>query len=259
MTEQFIFPDCNRYFKKDKDSNGFDTYFLIEKNGDSKYIEWLEIALEKAKNNQSKLPEWILTMNGMSGRKYRHFINNFIGIVEEVKYLEVGCWKGSTSCSAFYKNEVSAYCIDNWSEFGGPKNEFIKNIEKCVGESGDLLSIQLEENDFRNVSYDEIGKYNIYFFDGPHEETDQYDGVLVSQSAVEDEFVFICDDWNWEKVRNGTEKAFEKLKLKVIYTVDIRTTSDNTHPVEYNAMEKSDWHNGYFIAVCKKGDKYENI
>jgi hypothetical protein len=236
-----------------KDSHNFDTFFLIEKNGYSRYIEWLEDALEKAKENKSKLPEWILSMDGMSGQKYRHFISNFINNVNDVRYLEVGCWKGSTSCSALYKNKVDAYCIDNWSEFSGPRNQFIKNMEKCVNESNNLINIELEENDFRKVFYNEIGKYNVYFFDGPHEETDQYDGVVVPQDAIEDEFIFICDDWNWERVRNGTEKAFEKLKLEVIYSVDIRTTSDNTHPVEYNSMGNSDWHNGYFIAVCKKG------
>ena len=244
MTEEFIIKDCNDY----------DTYFSIEKNGNSKYIEWLQTSLEEAKKYQSKLPEWVLSIEGMSGKKYRHFINNFISNVKDVGYLEVGCLRGSTSCSALYMNESNAYCIDNWSEFNGPKNEFIKNMKRCVDESGELIGIELEENDFRKVSYDKIGKYNVYFFDGPHEEEDQYDGVVVAQNALEDIFVFICDDWNWEKVRNGTERAFDKLNLKVLYSIDIRTTPDNSHPVENNSMEKSDWHNGYFIAVCEKGE-----
>lgn len=237
-----------------KDSHDFDTYFVIEQNGDSKYISNLQTSLEKAKNSQSKLPEWILAMRGMSGQKYRHLINNLIETVDDVRYLEVGCWRGSTSCSALYKNSVSAHCIDNWAEFGGPRNEFINNMRQCVNESDDLIEIQLEENDFRRVDYNQIGKYNIYFFDGPHEEDDQYDGVVVAQGALDDEFIFICDDWNWEKVRKGTERAFKDLNLNVLYSLDIRTTPDNSHPVEHNSMEKSDWHNGYFMAVCKKGE-----
>lgn len=244
MKEEFIIKDCNDY----------DTYFSIEKNGNSKYIEWLQTSLEEAKKYQSKLPEWVLSIKGMSGKKYRHFINNLIGNVKDVGYLEVGCLRGSTSCSALYMNKSNAYCIDNWSEFNGPRNEFIENMKRCVDESNELIGIELEESDFRKVSYDQIGKYNVYFFDGPHEEEDQYDGVMVAQNALEDVFVFICDDWNWEKVRNGTERAFNKLNLKVLYSIDIRTTPDNSHPVEHNSMEKSDWHNGYFIAVCEKGE-----
>jgi len=236
------------------DSNGFSTYFTIEQNGDSEYILNLQTSLEKAKKSESKLSDWILSMRGMSGQKYRHLINNLIETVDDARYLEVGCWTGSTSCSALYKNSVKSYCIDNWIEFGGPRNVFIDNMEKCVEESDDLIEIEFEENDFREVKYDQIGKYNIYFFDGPHEENDQYDGIVDTQSALDDEFIFICDDWNWEKVRKGTERAFKDLNLNILYSLDIRTTSDNTHPVENNSMEKSDWHNGYFISVCKKSE-----
>jgi hypothetical protein len=177
---------------------------------DIKYVSLIKDSLE---NNTSKLPNWILEMDGMSGRKYRHFINILLDSLEDPRYLEIGCWKGSTSCSAIFGNEVKSYCIDNWSEFGGPKNIFCENVQKCVDECDDI-EIIFEEADFRKINYTEIGKYNVYLFDGPHEEKDQYDGLLVAQPSLDDEFIFICDDWNWEKVRNGTMSAIEKLNLK---------------------------------------------
>jgi hypothetical protein len=238
-----------------KDSNGYDTFFTIVKNEESEYTNLIEKSFESAKDNKSKLSDWVLGINGMSGVKYRHFINNLIENLKNPKYLEIGCWRGSTSCSALYGNLVDAYCIDNWVEFGGPKQEFMNNMQRCVDESEDKVGIEFEENDFRQVNYDKIGNYNVYMFDGPHEEDDQYDGVVIPQNALDNEFIFICDDWNWKKVRNGTEKSFLDLNLKVLYSLDIRTTSDDSHPVTENSMQNSDWHNGYYIAVCKKCTK----
>lgn len=222
----------------------------ITKSKETEYTKVIENCLQDETN---KLPSWILEMDGMSGKKYRNFINNLVSKIENPRYLEIGCWKGSTSCSAIYGNEVVAYCIDNWSEFGGPKNEFCKNVKKCVDDSEDI-DITFEEADFRNVDYDEIGKYNIYLFDGPHEEDDQYDGLLIPQSSLDDEFIFICDDWNWKKVRNGTLNAIKDLNIEVLFSAEIKTTDDDSYPPEENTKQNSDWHNGYYIAVLKKNE-----
>ncbi len=220
---------------------------------DNKYIFLIKKILEDVKTQKSNLPDWILEMDGMSGRKYRHFINDLIDSLEDPRYLEIGCWKGSTSCSAISGNKVKSYCIDNWSEFGGPKNIFCENVQKCVDEC-DGIEIIFEEADFRKINYTEIGKYNIYLFDGPHEEKDQYDGLMFAQPALDDEFIFICDDWNWEKVRTGTMNAIKKLNIDVIFSIDIRTTEDDTYPPENNTKQNSDWHNGYYISVLRKNE-----
>jgi hypothetical protein len=220
------------------------------KDGESSYISLIEDCLNK---DDSKLPEWILELDGMSGKKYRHFINNLINSLDSPRYLEVGCWKGSTSCSAIYGNNVNSYCIDNWSEFGGPKNIFCENVQKCADDCNDI-AIVFEESDFRKINYTEIGKYNVYLFDGPHEERDQYDGLMFAQPALDDEYIFICDDWNWKKVREGTMNAIQKCNLSVIFSIDIRTTDDDSYPPENNTKQNSDWHNGYYISVLKKNE-----
>lgn len=223
----------------------------IIKTKETNYSKLIEDCLERGED--SNLPDWILQMDGMSGKKYRHFINNLISEMESPKYLEIGCWKGSTTCSAIYKNSVISYCIDNWSEFGGPKKEFCENIERCL-EDFDDSEIVLEEGDFRDIKYDEIGKYNVYLFDGPHEEEDQYEGLMLTQCCLENQFIFICDDWNWKKVRKGTMSAIEKLNLNILFSVEIKTTNDDTYPPEENTRQNSDWHNGYYIAVLEKNE-----
>jgi len=202
---------------------------------------------KKAMSHEYKLPKDILEMNGMSGKKYRCFINNLIEQNNDSRYLEVGSWAGSTACSAFFDNWCKVTCVDNWSEFGGPKQEFFNNIKSFISNKVDFNFI---ECDFYKMDFSNIGKYNVYLFDGPHHEKDHYEGILKPQQALEDEYFLIIDDWNWEPVRTGTQKALDYLKSTIIASMEIRTTLDNSHPG--TSCQNSDWHNGYFISYIKK-------
>lgn len=183
--------------------------------------------------------EEILSMSGMSGRKYRRLINRLISLSRAPRYLEIGSWAGSTACSALYGNRVEVTCIDNWSEFGGPKDVFLSNIRAA---SNPGVAFSFIESDYRKVDFGKLGPFDVYLFDGPHSLQDQYDGVRLAQPALADTFVMIVDDWNWEQVRSGTFAAIADEKLRLHLSVEIRTARDNS----------PDWHNGYFICVCSK-------
>ena len=97
-------------------------------------IKHTEKAIYNATENNSKLTDNILEMEGMSGHKTRHLYNNICNL-PGAKYLEVGTWKGSSLISSLYNNNLEySYCVDNWSEFndnkwGNPENEFRENIK----------------------------------------------------------------------------------------------------------------------------------
>lgn len=232
------------------DASPFEPYVEVQGNFKIKYAKLIKSAYEKALKEESNLPDWILTLNGMSGKRYRHFVNNLIATVPDARYLEVGSWKGSTAMAAIYGNKVSAVCIDNWSQFGNVRAEFCNNAERCTND--DTL-LELHEGDFRDVNYADIGKHNVYFFDGPHEEEDQYDGLALALPALDDEFILIIDDWNDPRPRDGTMRAIEELGIEVRYSMEIRTSNgvDIVYPTPH-VLENSLWHNGYYFAVCKK-------
>ncbi len=209
----------------------------------------LQLAWLNAIAMNHKLPDSIRFMDGMSGKKYRNLINNLVGSTPDARYLEVGSWAGSTACSAIWGNQVTATCIDNWSEFGGPKNAFMSNIRSSMN---DKVKFTFIEKDFRQVDYNNIGKFNIYMFDGPHSEQDQYDGIVIAQPALDDTFTLIVDDWNFPQVRIGTDRAIRSLGLNVLADITIFSHLDNGHPAI--AGQNSDWHNGYYIAVVSKGN-----
>lgn len=229
----------------------FEPFVEVVGNSRLKFSKSIQESYEKSIKDKSKLPEWILKLNGMSGKRYRHFINNLIEILDDPRYLEVGSWKGSTATAAVYENKVNATCIDNWSQFGDVRQEFYTNIQKCIVEEKN--SVHLEESDFRDVDYKNLGKFNIYFFDGPHEEKDQYDALSYALPSLDDNFILIVDDWNDPRPRNGTERAIKELDIKVLYSMQIRTSNgvDVVYPTPH-VLENSDWHNGYYVAVCMK-------
>ena len=102
----------------------------ISVRGDSSHSESLALsrALLGALQSDATGLDEILAMEGMSGRKFRQLINKVIAATPNASYLEIGSWIGSTACSAMHGNRVRITCVDNWSQFGGPKEELFKNI-----------------------------------------------------------------------------------------------------------------------------------
>jgi tetratricopeptide (TPR) repeat protein len=209
-------------------------------------VSAMKRALADALFGISDLDPAVLGLRGMSGKRYRYFINNLVRITPDARYLEVGSWAGSTLCSAINRNQVRAVAIDNWSLFGGPAAEFHANLARFKTEA-DATFI---EADFRQVDFSSIGKFNLYLFDGPHGHQDQSDGVTLAQPAMDDYFILIVDDWNWPDVRTGTYEGIKLAGLSVQFSVEIFTSMDNLHAKVHG--KDSDWHNGYFFSVLER-------
>lgn len=201
-------------------------------------VKHVKDCLVKTDNLESKLDSEVLDMEGMSGKKTRHFYNNICNL-DKARYLEIGSYKGSSSCSALYKNKITCLCIDNWSEFGGPKETFLTNFNKHKGNNDAKF---LEKNCW-DVETSSIGRFNIFMYDGDHSEQSQYDALVKYIKALDDEFIYIADDWNLQDVQNGTIRALNYLELTIQYEHFIKTESNDP---------KNDWHNGIGIYVLKK-------
>jgi hypothetical protein len=221
---------------------------IIKMEGDfsSPVAALMKKSFEDADSGTFKITEEVLAMLGMSGRKYRKFINNFIESLEDPRYLETGSLKGSTVCAAMFNNKLKARCIESW-HWPEHRPDFIKNTGSIVTDDIDFALI---ESDFRAVNYSDIGKYNVYLFDGPHSARDQYDGVYLAQPALDDTYVLIVDDWNWKEVQQGTNAALAYLNSKIIAKIEVFALEHG--PEIGKGNETSEWHNGYFIALIQK-------
>lgn len=214
------------------------------------YITIIEKSLENANKYESNLDFELNFVSGLSGLKTRHFLNNVVPAIGG-RYLEIGVWAGSTFCSALNKSYTNHYSIacDNWSEFDGPKKEFLKNVEKYIDLEN--LPIKFLEKNFSEISEEdletnEFGKFSIYLYDGPHKKNEHYMALTNFVKYLDDVFVYLCDDWNWTNdVEAGTREAFQDLNLNIHKEWVMKTPNNVDNDI-------IGWWNGYYAAVISK-------
>jgi hypothetical protein len=208
-------------------------------------VNHVKVAFENAENNTSKLSDEILALEGFSGKKTRHFYNNLLS-KDNISYLEIGTWKGATVCSAMYNNNATVVCIDNWSELGGPKHDFLVNFDKFKGANNATFI----EGDCYTITHN-ISGVNVYLYDGNHTFESQYNALTKYINSLADTFIFIVDDWNWDFVRESTKKSIVDLNLTVLYDHSIIIPSEpGTHL--NSTQDKEGWWNGIYFGVLKK-------
>jgi hypothetical protein len=205
----------------------------------------LQKALANAEIGASKITQDIVLMEGMTGTKTRHFYNGLLNM-EDARYLEIGTWKGSSVCAAMCGNSAHVTCIDNWTQFGGPKNEFLANFDKHKGSN----TATFIEGDCWSIDLASLPKFNIYMFDGNHSVEDQFKALVHYIDRLDDTFIYVVDDWNVNEVRVGTMAAISELGLDVKWSHEIRLTYDNTHTPQ--PLAALSWWNGIYMAVLSK-------
>lgn len=209
------------------------------------YRTRIEYALQRADRYDSKCSRALLQMEGMSGKKTRHFYNALCAF-PETRYLEIGSWKGSTLCAALEGNQIQALAIDNWSYSPEDiRSAFLANLAQHRGENVVRL---LEQNcwDVKDTGM----MFNVYLYDGDHSTESQEKALTHFLSSLDDVFIYIVDDWNDPRVRQGTLSGIGAASLQVCYRREILTSDDGVHPSIHS--QQSDWHNGIAMFVLKK-------
>ena len=203
-----------------------------------KYINKLLRATINAYTSTSKLSEDILDIEGMSSPKVRHYLNNIID--SDSRYLEIGSWKGSTIISALYKNEFKyAYIIDNWSQYLGPKEECINNIKKFITNENLII---INENSFV-VDFSNLQKINTFFYDGKHDEEAHRNILKIVYPCLDDTFIYVVDDWNWNNVRKDTLKGIHENNLKIKFSTELFSEKNK---------DIGSWWNGLSMFILQK-------
>ena len=135
-----------------------------------------------------------------------------------INYLEVGVYKGSTMISMLRGNEHNfkyVLGIDNFAEFDPDGKNFAALRNNVATHLTDLNVEFLEKSCWDVTEADVNGAsssprlFNIYFYDGPHDEEDHVKAVVEYAKYLSDEAIFIVDDYNQDRVRAGTKKGLE--------------------------------------------------
>ncbi len=179
-------------------------------------------------------------------QKKNRILLNTLGEISKnlpLNYIEVGVWKGSTFISSNYGNSFNlSVAIDNWSKFSGPKNEFFANTGNFLKKSFSFI----EGDSFSRSTFEKLKgkKFDVYFYDGDHNEENQYKAFKMYDHLLDDVFIAIVDDWSWPQVKTGTFRAFKELGYQVLKKFEI-----DTHQRDPNGY----W-NGLIVALIKKSE-----
>jgi len=204
------------------------------------YSKHIQQCVDKTLNGLSRLSDYAFSIEGMSSNNIRTLVNYLLDTGDS-RYLEIGTWKGATFYAALYCNKIKqSTVIDDFSQFGGSIQLFLKTME------GIDKQFQLIESDCFKVDLNTLkGPYNFYFFDGYHSIDHQTKALTEYYPVLDDEFIYICDDWNWDDVRNGTKAGVAACGLTVVKDWEFFT------PERKNG-DTTTWWNGFYVAHMRK-------
>jgi hypothetical protein len=217
----------------------------------SELIGHVKRSISMACNNMSKLTEDILRIEGMSGDKTRHLYNNICSL-EGVNYLEVGSYKGSSTVSAMFKNNIRGYCVDNWGQYGG-RSEFASNVQKFLPSN----DIRVIEKDCWLMTLDDVkDSIQIFLYDGSHTYEDQKRAITYFTPFFSERVIIMIDDWmcDWVDVKSGTLDGIKEANLKVLFQHEIGLVNTT----DYHVGGDTFW-NGCGIFVCERKNTIDKI
>lgn len=230
-------------------------------NKEEEYVQHVERSIALAKARVSRLSQFQLEIDGMSSYKNRHLFNNLcsIKLPYQLRYLEIGSWKGSTFCSAICNNDIDATSIENFSEFTTttfkgeflhPKVSFHQNLNRTLETSAVKSKVTTIEKDSFSVDVKSLGLFDIYFYDGEHSIENHEKAFTYFNPCLQDVFITVVDDYQQtpgHPVYEATKKAFADLKYNVVKDWYLYEPTGDTVQGAMNG-----WWNGLYIAVVKK-------
>jgi len=203
----------------------------------------IEKSIRRANMKNIGYPDFLLHMEGMSTRKTRVFFNSLASELQPFHYLEIGVWKGATSCNTIFNNAVNATLIDDFSQFNYLSFDSSKLKQETAEEQVKKNLIFTIENDINRKSKVLFYKkdcfkfdlslieepIDLYFYDGLHTEDAQYKAFSYYNSILSDVYIAIVDDFDDENIKKSTEKAFNDLNHKIIFKKHLKGNGDKPY------------------------------
>jgi hypothetical protein len=217
----------------------------------------VENSLNRAINCYRTLSDTSIGMNGMSGYKYRYFINNVMKQLTTPKYLEVGVMAGSSLCSAIDGvNGVEALGIDNFSL----SSCTVSQVEDAVAQVATSdSSVTILDKDFSSVNFTGRGPFNVYLYDIGRQQANYELSLVQARSALANELIFIVGDWDHNyggvdsELNTGIRASIQQAGYNIQYHVNVQSGGYYESVGNPTSEENSTpWQNGYGIFVLSK-------
>ncbi|MEW5895588.1 MAG: class I SAM-dependent methyltransferase [Candidatus Omnitrophota bacterium] len=147
-------------------------------------------------------------------------------------FVNVGVWHGFTLLSGMMGNpDKRCIGIDNFSEFGGPREEFLKRFSRHKSDRHFFY-----EEDYRvyftKHHQDPIG---FYIYDGEHSYQNQLEGLKAAEPFLCKGAVILVDDTNWPEPYQASLDFIRQSRYRYEVLFD-QKTAVKTHPTFWNGI-----------------------
>lgn len=151
----------------------------------------------------------------------------------DAAFVNVGVWVGFSLFSGMVGNGgKQCVGIDNFSEFGGPREAFMERFERFRGPAHEF-----HEMDYRDYF---AGPHcerpiGVYFYDGDHAYEHQLEGLHAAEPYFTEDCVVFVDDTNWAPAHQATYDFMASSEREYRVLLD-RRTATNVHPTFWNGV-----------------------
>lgn len=200
-------------------------------DADDFVLEWANTNLPQGQGSSKASLEAVADMPKMSTLAIGAIINSAVSHMPEGQaFVNVGVWHGYSYLAGLHGNEEKpATGIDNFSQFGGPKDEFLARFEAQSSPRHAFV-----ESDYREFFRDFSDPIGVYIYDGEHTYENQAEGLRVAEPLMADGCIVIVDDTNWRQPRKATFDFIAQSSRDYSVLLDVRTSGQ--HPTLWNGM-----------------------
>lgn len=209
-------------------------------------IDQIINAIEKAKRRESNLTPLGLSIPMLGSIQIRHLLNNLGAISKNM--ADIGSHIGGSYCSMVCNNHLEkTYVIDSWASDEESErkceHEFIENVSLCRPIETELKIIKSDcfATDLTLIDV----PIDLYSYDCGHSKEEQKQALIYFKPILSDEFIYCCDDWDFDGVKEGTWEGIELGGYDVLFHQELLNEGPGDHLDQ-------EWWNSYAVFLLKK-------
>ena len=194
------------------------------------------LIIKNKKKSDLILKKELLKIDSMSTFAIGYVINKICQeLNDNENYVNIGVWKGFSMIAGMLNTNCNVYGNDNFSQFDGPKKEFIRKFNSLKNEEKHFF-YECDYKDFFK-DFEKLKKsISFYYYDGEHSYKNQFENLIIAKEYFKSGTIILVDDVNFQEVESGTKDFISKYPNEYKIIKDIKTANNHCHPSYWNGL-----------------------
>ena len=194
------------------------------------------LIIKNKKKSDLILKKELLKIDSMSTFAIGYVINKICQeLNDNENYVNIGVWKGFSMIAGMLNTNCNVYGNDNFSQFDGPKKEFIRKFNSLKNEEKHFFYECDYKDFFKN--FEKLKKsISFYYYDGEHTYKNQFENLIIAKEYFKSGTIILVDDINFQEVESGTKDFISKYPNEYKIIKDIKTANNHCHPSYWNGL-----------------------